>query len=461
MHVKKFDHQYSRRYFLESVSKGLITAGVLGPLWPAIAKSASIENVYPDELLDIGLYTKGKVNVGDLITADNVEHVKDLLDPVAYVQVSQMGRRIRIVETTTDVTKMFPPDYLEATLSNAGRARFDDAGNIVTENGDRWIGGNPFPDPKTAEEVFSNLILSWGRHDQSLYAIRDWEIGPDGGLDYQYDFAWAEMNAAALTNHPDGPYMPGEAHQDKLRHQAVWFTHPNDAKGSSFLNTWYYDQRKLPDLYGYLPAFKRVRRFPTNQRFEPILPGMTFFLSDAWGAGDPMLTWGNYKIAHRGPHLGAVSKNFENADDNWEFSTHGGDQDQTFFDLNMELCPDVIQVDSEPVGYPRAPVSKKRVYIDARNSMYVGNVTFDRRGDVWKSFEPSYSQLNKPNGTVMSGDKPDWSWRTVMSHDIQTNRMTRFVQAKEIRGGIASGYNTGPDMYEKYLTVQAIRRLGR
>lgn len=461
MNIKKYDEDFSRRHFLKSVSTGVLAAGVLSPLWPLIAKAGEISKAYPDELLDIGMFTKGKIKTGDIITADNVELVKDLLDPIQYTQVSQMGRRIKIVKTTTDITKMFPHEYLEATLRNNGQAKFDSSGNVVTKDGNRWIGGNPFPDPKTAAEIHSNLCLSWGRHDQSLYAIRDWEIGPDGGEQYQYDFVWAEMNAAGLVNNPDGPYLAGEAHQDKLRHQAIWFTHPNDVKGSSFLNTWYYDQRKLPDLSGYLPAFKRVRRFPSNQRFEPLLPGMTFFLSDAWASGDPMLTWGNYKIVSRGPHLGAVSGNFETGDENWEPGVHGGSQDKTFFDISMELCPDVAVIESEPVGFPRAPVGKRRVYVDLRNSMYIGTVNYDRRGEIWKSFEPSYSPYTKASETVLDGNHTAWSWRTVMSHDVQTNRMTRFVQAKNIRGGYSSTYGLDPEMYNKYLTIQAIRRLGR
>jgi hypothetical protein len=57
---------------------------------------------------------------------------------------------------------------------------------------------------------------------------------------------------------------------------------------------------------------------------------------------------------------------------------------------------------------------------------------------------------------------PSWSWTYVHSHDIQANRMSRFVQAKEITGGYQSSYATnGVDVYNKYLTVQAIQRLGK
>lgn len=461
MLIKKFNQDYSRRQFLSSLSKGVISAGVLAPLWPIIGNTGEIDKAYPDELLDIGLYTKGKIKVGDVITADNVEYVKDLLDPIAYQQVSQMGRRINIVETTRDVTKLFPARYLEATLRNEGKAAFDANGNVVTKDGNRWIGGNPFPNPKTAEEVTANITLSWGRHDQTINPIRDHDIGPDGNVEYQYDFVWTEMNTAGLVSNDGNPYMDLGFANDKLRFNSVWFTHPNDSKGTSFLNIWHYDQSRYPDLYGYLPAFKRVRRFPTNQRFEPLAPGMTLFLSDAWGTGDPMLTWGNYKIIGRGPFLGAQSRNFQGAVKNREAGVHGGPKDQTFIDINMELCPDVLVIEAEPTGYPRAPVSKKRFWVDLRNGGFIAYNTYDRRGELWKTFEPAFSQYKDGEHQVLDSDgNPEWSWTSVMIHDIQTNRMTRYSHTKEVRGGFLSEFDMGPDSYNKYFTVQAIRRLG-
>jgi hypothetical protein len=454
MHIKKYDFDYSRRAFMGKAAIGA-AAGVLAPLWPTIAKSGEITKAYPEELLHIEAYTKGKVKPGDVITADNVEAVKDLLDPIAYTQVKTMGRRINIVETTTDVTKLFPHEYLEATLANNGKAKLDAKGNVVNADGKPWIGGNPFPEAKTGAEAFANLTLSWGRHDQSLYAIRDWDISPEGDLSYQYDFVWAEQNTVALLK--DGPYWAG--HEDKLRYQSVWFTAPNDTKGTSFLNIWPYDQTQFPELYGYLPAFKRVRNFPTNQRFEPLVPGITIFLSDAWAAGDPFLTWGNYKITGRKPMLGAVSGNFMGGDPNWERKVHGGPNGQTFFETYMELVPETIVIECEPVGYPRAPVSKKIVAIDTRNMMFVSYITHDRRGEMWKSFEPAFSQYSSPGGTVMDGGHPAWSWTHVHSHDIQTNRMSRFIQAKKVTGGYESAWNQG-SIYDQYMTLQAIGRLG-
>lgn len=461
MQLIKYDYKCHLLNFITDVSKRSAISVTIALLLVFCGSAWAVDKTYSEELLNIELFTKGKIKVGDSITAENVEYVKDLLDPIAYIQVSTMGRVINIVESTKDISKLFPHEYLEATIKNKGKAKFSEDGNVIVESGERWIGGNPFPDPQTAEEAMANLTMSWGRHDQSVYAVRDWDVGPDGNVQYQYDFVWAEMNAAGLLNSPDGPYMKDKAHDDKLRYQSVFFTHPNDTKGTSFLNTWYADQHVFPDLYGYLPAFKRVRRFPSNQRFEPLVPGMTFFLSDSWAAGDPMLTWGNYKIIGRGPFLGAISENFHGEHENWEPGVHGGPKGQTFFDTNMELIPDVMVIEAEPIGFPRAPVGKKRIWIDMRNGMYIAYVTYDRRGEIWKSFEPHYSQYIHEEQTIKDGEHPAWSWTSVLSHDIQTNRMTRFAQVKEVKGGYKSSYNMGADIYNKYLTVQAIRRLGR
>lgn len=455
MRIRKYDFDFARRAFLAKAG-GLGAAGILAPLWPLIAKSADITKAYPDELLSIDAYTKGKIKTGDTITAANVDVVKDLLPPITYTEIKEMGRRIRIVPTTRDVTRLSPADYLEATLRNAGKARLDKDGNVWTVDGKPWIGGSPFPEPKTGLEAFANLTLSWGRHNNALYAIRDWDIGPDGKIGYQYDFAWIEENTIGRVGVPD-PYLAG--HADKLRYHTVLFTSPSDVRGTAYLNTWYADQRKFPELVGYVPAFKRVRKFPTNQRFEPLVAGITLYLSDGWAAGDPMLTWGNYKLIESRPMLGAVSQNWHGDHPNWEQPSHGGPQGKTFFEINMELCPECYVVDAEPTGYPRAPVGKKRVWIDARNMAVINYLTFDRRGEMFKGFEPAYSLYEKGNLRDTTGKHTTWSWTAAHSHDIQSNRMSRFVQAKSIRGGISSGRNI-EGLHEKYMTEQAIQRLG-
>lgn len=458
MRIRKYDFDYGRRTLLEKSAKGVASAGVLAPLWPLVGNAKDISGAYPDELLSIEGYTKGKIKTGDMITADNVDVVKDLIDPIAYQQVKTMGRKIKIRPTTMDTSKLFGAAYLEATLRNEGKAKFDEAGNIRAPDGGPWIGGNPFPDPKDALEGIANLTLSWGRNDYTLYAIRERDLNPDGNIAYNYDFIWTELAAA---NRLDGTVLHNDP--DFLRYQTVLFTSTRDVAGSSFLNIWHYDQREFPDLYGYLPQFRRVRQFPTNQRFEPLIPGVTWILSDAWAAGDPMLTWGNYKVVERRPWLGAVSGNWR-PDNNREKPVHGGPQGQSFFDTEFEFIPEVLVLDAEPVGYPRAPVGKKRIWIDVRNGMFLSYVRYDRNGKPWVSFEAGFGQQTNGTESIMeaSGNSPVWTWNYVMSHDIQGNRMSLIDHVDKVTGGYQSNWDADPEqVFDRFFTQQAITRLGR
>ncbi len=457
MHIKRFTRDYSRRHFVSQLGKGVLATGVLAPLWSTLAQTGEHTKAYPEELLSLDAYTGGRVREGQKVTADNVEHVRDLLDPIQVVQIEQLGRELTIVPQTTDIYRLNPYDYIEATLRHAGRGRFDDTGNVVTETGDPWIGGNPFPDPKSAIEVFAAATLSWGRHDVSMYPVQEADLDPNGRIAYEYESVWVEYQPVARITLDPKPYQPG--HEDKLRYQTILFVTPNDIRGTSFLNIWPYDQNKFPELYGYLPAFKRVRRFPTNQRFEPLITGNTLYLSDAWAAGDPFLTWGNYRIVHRGPHLAPVADSWNHEDPNWHHGTHGGAEGKTFWNTHAQLVPEAIVVEAEPIRYPRAPVSKKRVWFDARTLTPLAMVSYDRRGEIFKSFDGAFSLYDLAGKQVSEGTHPYWSWTRVHAFNVQTNRMTRLEQVREISGGYKMRVNE-QGIFDRFLTVSALRRLG-
>jgi len=457
MHPIRYDRGYSRRKFLTDAAAGVVGTGVLMPLWQAMADHGDISKAYPAELLSIDDYTKGRIKTGDMIDAGNVETVKDLLEPVRYEQILKQGRKLKVVKTTTDIMKLSPWEYVEATLKNSGKAMYDARGNVVNKaDGRPWIGGNPFPDPKTGVDLFAALTLNWGRHDASFYAIKITSTNVEGRSAYNYAGGWAELSPVARTVMDPKPYWPG--HENKLRYQSVFFTAPQQYRGTSFLNIWDYDGSTFPELYGYVADFRRVRQFPTDQRFEPLVPGLSLFLSDAWAAGDPLYTWGNYKIVGRGPFLAGGSENWAGDHPNWEHKTHGGPKGTTFWDAAVELVPEAIIVEAEPIKFPRAPVSKKRVWFDVRSGAVIGFVTYDRNGLPYRSFDGAYSVYDNGTNKFMDGQHPYWSWAHVTASDIQTNTVTRLEQVRSIEG-----YNSGandPKMYENYLTQTALVRLG-
>jgi hypothetical protein len=458
MHIKKYTLDYSRRKFIENTAKGALGAGVLSPVWTAAAENGDFSASYPDELLSIEEYTRGGLKPGDTIDANNVDSIQDLLDPIRFMQIKQQGRKLELVKATTDITKLSPVEYVEATLRHKGMASFNADGNVVV-NGDKpWVGGNPFPEPKSAMELFAAVTLTWGRHDVSFYPVKTFEQDSDGHIGYKYELVWCEFAPTGRISVEPMPYWPG--HEDKLRYQSVLFTVPQDFKGSSFLNIWAYDQREFPQLYGYLPQFKRVRKFPTSQRFEPLLPGSHLYFSDVWAAGDPYLTWGNFRIIARGPFLAGLTENWDSSDTNWEGKTHGGPQGDQFWDTKVELVPEVIICEAEPTGYPRAPISKKRVWFDARTGLPLSMVTYDRKGEMFKSFDGAYSVYDNKGKQVMDGANPYWSWTHVHAHDVQSNHMTRLKQVEKISGGYRMAVNSDLSIYDEFLTKAALRRLG-
>ena len=457
MHIRRYDAGYSRRHFLKSAAVGA-SAGVLAPLLKVLAATGDATKAYPEELLSIEGFTKGKIKTGDEITAANVEHVKDLLEPIRYEQIVKQGRKLKVAKTTTDLMRLSPWDYIEATLRNAGKAKFDGKGNVVNgADGQPWIGGNPFPDAKTGIELFAAQTLSWGRHDASFYCCLIDTVDHEGNIKFKYSAGWAELSTVARVTLDPKPYWP--EHKDKLRFQSVFFLSPQNFRGTSFLNVWDYDHSTFPMLYGYVAEFRRIRQFPTDQRFEPLVPGATLYLSDAWAAGDPLHTWGNYNIVGRGPFLAGVSGGWNADHPNWEHKTHGGPKGNMFWDTTVELVPEAIIVEAEPVKFPRAPVSKKRVWFDARNQTVIGMTTFDRKGQPYRSFDGAYSLYDSGDKRVMDGKHPYWSWTHVLASDIQTNSVTRLQQVKSLEEIHRSGAND-PTIYERYLTQKALMHLG-
>ncbi len=464
MRIRKYDINYGRRKMMEAVAYGL-GGGVLMPLEKAYAKEVDdISKAYPDELLSIEAQTKGKVKVGDYIDKNNVEHVKHLLDPGAYEQIAgSEGRKVYVKAPTLNPRDLVSAAYYDATVEDVKsghKAKWDANGNAVDENGKKWQGGLPFVNPTEGRQIWCNMAMNIGRADNACYVIEQKDYGSDGKVEYHYNFQWVELNSTARN---DRKVFKGL--ENELRRQCVFFAASPDVRGTSFLSVWDYDQRKIPDLYGYLPEFRRVRQFPANQRFEPLVPGAVWFLSDPWAAGDPFLTWGNHKIIERKPMLGPWAGDFSRHDENWE-PPHQKDNPK-FFDIPFEMAPEVIVTSCEPTGYPRAPVSKRVAYVDARNCMAGTNARYDRQGKLWSNFEMGHGQF-KGGGKdgkrfikAADGVNAAWSWMYVQIYDFQNRRMSL---PNHCRGaaGLEARFQADPEwLYNTYCTAQALQALGR
>lgn len=86
-------------------------------------------------------------------------------------------------------------------------------------------------------------------------------------------------------------------------------------------------------------------------------------------------------------------------------------------------------------------------------------VSFDRRGELFRHFDASFGRYDDRRARVMDRAERYWSWATVHAYNVQTRRMTRIEQVREVAGGHVLRVND-PAVYEKYLTQEAMQRQG-
>jgi len=460
MRLLKYTDGWTRRHFLEQTAKGIFAAGVLAPLWEAIGNTGTVDAAYPPELLSIEEYTKGRLKIGGELNAGNVDIVKDILDPAAYFQIKHDGRVCKLAPTETNINYMTPPPFLAATLRNKGKHKIFPDGNVYTLDGKPWIGGNPFPEPKTAQEVMMANTLSWGKHDDQQHSCMEFDTDADGNIQYEYQWSYVEWQCVGRTVFDPKPYQPGHEHQLRITGDII--TAPEDQRGTSFLQVWAYDQRLFPEFYGYTPLLKRTRSFPTDQRFEPLLPGNTFFATEAWMAGDPLLTWGNFKLVGKGPLLTCAHHCSDLENPNWLHPTCGGKTGKKYYQTRMELVPETYIVEMSPVHYPRAPYSKKRIWYHAATLCPLTMITYDRQGKMWQQWEGGFDWYKRKPGMKWIEGVPEefWSWTHVHAHDLQDGRMSRFQIVQQIIGGYPSTVDN-PKLFGEFCSMDALRRLGR
>jgi hypothetical protein len=463
MHLIKYGEGWTRRHFMRQMVTGTVAAGVLLPLFDVIGRHGDCAAAYPAELLSIEAYTKGKLKPGDVLNADNVDIVKDLLDEVAYWQVKHDGRTINLIATETDVNRLCAPSYMEATLRNRGVHRIGPDGNIWTREGKPWIGGNPFPQATSAEELLlqNALTLTFLYYDTVSCASREWETDANGDVSYTYDYLFAGCHTVGRITVDPKPYLPG--HETQLRVFSLFMAAPQDMNGVASLEIWPYDQHKMPIAHAYSPQTKRIRSVPDSSRFETSMPGAAWFASDTAGAGDPVYTWGNFKIVGQGPFLAATHGNCHFGYPDWQVPLVGGKSGKKYFRTYMELVPEGYVVEMEPVGYPNCPYSKKRSWFDARTGIVPLIVTYDRESKPFHQCEWFYDYAVRKPGIQWPEGMPDSFWASYLNmhmYDMKSGRMSRMGIVPEISGGLRSSIDN-PRLYEQFCTLDAIRRQGR
>jgi hypothetical protein len=371
--------EWTRRDFLKATGTWA-GAGLLQPVLPLIGAGKSIAAAYPEEVLSIEIYTKGRVKPGMIISKDNFELVKDIAPAGLFVEL-QRGRQIKIGETSLQPDAVEPGFWVEATLRNKGQAVLDQRGQLWTKDGKPWIGGAPFAEPKNGLEAIWNYKFNPRRYDDVIGISKVASVDTNGNVLRRDGAMFMQIQTVGRLVVDPKPVLP--KYKDENHRTLFLATYPFDVYGLEVASTIYYDAAKLPDTDMYIPTLRRTRRVPSTQRFESVLPYSIYYTTDLDLQNDPVLTW-SWKLAGRKPMLGPSPSNrgarIKGATkEDFVFP----DTEEKFPRSTWELRPEMLLVDGVP-HLPGANYSKKRMYIDGiYHRAQVADI-WDMAGRLWK-----------------------------------------------------------------------------
>ena len=384
--------------------------------------------------------TNGAVKIGDVITKENVDSVKDYIPAGLYECVKQ-GMVLKM-GTNLPPEKLLPRTYLEFSERYKGQAVVNDHGVVRLKDGSEWPGGIPFVDPKTAWEVMGNKKFGIANDNFRVEVQPTYYVNKEGKH-------YKTANMGIYTYWTDGrkkvPPLGSVPGQEKYHQRFVnVFVSPLELKGLGQFNINHDDDTENYDIgFLYLPAFKRTIRISATT-WQDNVGGSDFTFGDPEGLREPFGTW-NFKLIGKKEMLVA-----EPVRDPQAVLTEGGlnvdprvewDQGKRFPRLGWTIAPVyIIEATSKDQGHL---YSKKVLYIIAPYFAHaVGGTSlayvdiYARTGELWKLYYDwrgdSATSKDGENYTATSG---------YSMHDLLSGHQTHFINyTSEIDGEMSSEF---------------------
>jgi len=180
----------------------------------------------------------------------------------------------------------------------------DECGTVGLEDGSPWLGGAPFPEPKSALEAMVNFQFTnisseadqWTSNAGPYRPVsRFYYVDSDAKIYKTALMAGGQVQMTSRMLIEPVPAIPG--YEDEYLRRYLYFLEPYDVQGLVTLDIQYRDQSKLPESYVYLPAFRRVRQVSASNRADSVA-GSELSQSDLGGFSDPLGLW-EYKILEK------------------------------------------------------------------------------------------------------------------------------------------------------------------
>jgi len=333
--------------------------------------------------LGYGSGANAQVKVGDFITPENADKVKDLVSPGVLHKV-RYGMTMRI---TASERLDWPPPYKEATEKYSGQVRLAEDRKTVVG----YVAGQPFPlldanDPDVAVKIIWNTQfrpIATDDYDLRFFDCYQQYMRPDKAqfqISYYQVGHYAGYSLVGRTEVEPLPVDPDFKQTGRYYLFALYpVLAPQNARGAGLIKYRYADPNRGDDNWTYNAGSRRIRRLGESIMSVATAPASAWN-PDHYGGFQPKIQGYNYKFLGQKTMLACVNaKNVPSK----PCPTDGG---ASTCPEDWQLRPTYI-VEANPDWSKTNPVQGKRiVYNDSEIWFNPYIDTYDRRGELFQNY---------------------------------------------------------------------------
>lgn len=336
-----------------------------------------------------GVPTVEGLSAGMTINQSNVEQFKAVLDPAMYQFIKAGNTEINVGETTSFALHS---SYVEATKVNLVNVKLGDKPGQLSGS----LAGRPFPeepsldDPRAGEKLAWNYKYGYNWGDSAAIMPFYWKFRNmnTGKLERTLKFNFHFLNFTHRTQQEPTPAITPNP-SNLFRGIYVQVLEPFDVKNTQLLIQRFEDDLKRDNAYLYLGFQRRVRRLSSGQVTDSFL-GSDVMIEDFEGYNGRIsdMNWTykgtrNMLMPMYNHNEMELDKESHKDDEGYQVVAFGG-KGNCFPNVTYQLRK-VYEVESASVD-PNHPISKRKHFIDAQTFTIPRNITYDRKGDMWKSW---------------------------------------------------------------------------
>lgn len=358
-----------------------------------------------------GTPTFDGLSTGMTINKDNVEKFKTIIDPAMYQFIKTGDTEIKVGETTSfDLHS----SYVEATKANLANVKLGSKPGEISGS----LAGRPFPeepsldDPRAGEKLAWNYKYGYNWGDSAAIQPFYWKFRnmKNGKLERTLKFNFHFLNFTHRTQQKPVPAITPNP-SNLFRGIYVQVLEPFDVKNTQLLIQRFEDDLKRDNAYLYLGFQRRVRRLSSGQVTDSFL-GSDVMIEDFEGYNGRIsdMAWTfkgarNMLVPMYNHNEMTLDSETHKDEDGYQVVSFGG-KGSCFPDVTYQLRK-VYEVESASVD-SNHPISKRSHFIDAQTFTIPRNITYDRKGDMWKSWSIGQAHpdhhLPKNKGTGVAID---------------------------------------------------------